>query len=128
MEVVFVLFIGWLHQFYFFLFIVLFIYFSKVFPLSGVTSTNPPNHLLLPHSTSFLPLLWGIKPPQGQVSSFPLILDKAVYCCICSRILGLVHVYSFVVGLLPGLSEGVRVDTIVFPVGLQREKLFQSFS
>jgi hypothetical protein len=45
---------------------------------------GPPEttHLLQPHPSS-IPLHWGIKLPQEQGPSLPLISDKAILCYIC---------------------------------------------
>jgi hypothetical protein len=79
-----------------------FVYISNDTPLLSYPSTKPlshihplpltfasmrvlPSHLLThplpPHCTS-MPLHWGIKPPQDQGSSLPLLSDKAILCYI----------------------------------------------
>ena len=67
----------------------------------------PPNHPLLPHRPSLnIPLHWSIEPPRDQGASLPLIPDKAILCYICSWSHGRPHVYSLVVGLVPGSFGG----------------------
>jgi hypothetical protein len=88
--------------------VILFIYILYVIPLPGIPSAIPPKrplppasmrvlpylptHPLLPHCPS-IPLLRGIKPPQGQGLPLSLMPDKAVLCYICSWNPGPLHVY-----------------------------------
>ena len=53
-------------------------------PLCLSEGAPPPTHPLLPHYPSIL-LQWGIKPPQDQGPSFPLMLRKAILCYIRIR-------------------------------------------
>jgi hypothetical protein len=87
--------------------VISFICISSVVPLSSFLSTTSssyppllclyegapaPTHPFQLHLSS-IPLCWGIKPPQDQRPSLPLMPDKATLCYICSWSHGSVHVY-----------------------------------
>ena len=56
---------------------------------------HPPTHFCLTSLSS--PLHWGIKPPQDQGPSVPLMPDKAILCYICNWSHGPLHVYLWLV-------------------------------
>ena len=87
----------------------------------------PPTYLLLTYCPC-ISLYWGIKPPQDQASSFPLIPDKAVLCYICSWSCGSLCVL-FGGWFSPWeLWEVWLVDTIALPMGCETPSHSQSFS
>jgi hypothetical protein len=89
-----------------FLYWSLYLFTFQMFPHPGSPSTILPippfgssmRLFLPPHPPPFLPLLcsvplhWGIKPPQDQGPSLPLMPDKAILCYICCWIHGSLHV------------------------------------
>ena len=66
---------------------------------------HPPTHPLL-HCPSIL-LRWGIKPPQDQGHLLPLMLNKAIFCYICSWSHEYLHEYTLISGLVPGSFGGL---------------------
>ena len=66
---------------------------------------HPPTHPLL-HCPSIL-LRWGIKPPQDQGPLLPLMLNKAIFCYICSWSNEYLHEYTLISGLVPGSFGGL---------------------
>ena len=94
------------------LFDIFFIYISNVIPFPGFPSKNPlsppsspcsPTHpLLLPGPG--IPLHWGLEPSQDQGPLLPLMTDRVILCYICSWSHEFLHMYSLVVGLVPGSS------------------------
>ena len=61
-----------------------------------------------------IPLHWGIKPSQDQGPLLPLMIDKAILCCICGCSCGSLHVYSLVGGLVPGSSGSTGWFILLF--------------
>ena len=86
-----------------FLLISLFVYISNVISLSGFLSARPHPippltssksmllYTLIPHCPS-IRLHWGIKPPQDQRPSLPLMPDETILCYICSGAMESLHV------------------------------------
>ena len=112
-------FLSFFLSFFTFLLIIPLVYISNDILLAGYPCTRPPSHNLplllslclyegvlppihplLPH-TSSIPLHWGIKPPQDQGPSFPLMSDKAILCYLCIWGHGSLPVHSLVGGLVP---------------------------
>jgi hypothetical protein len=73
----------------------------------------PPTHPLPPHCPS-IPLHWGIKPSQDQLSCLSLMPDKAILCQICG------WSYVFFGWWFSGSSGGLwLVDIVFLSIGLQ---------
>ena len=69
------------------------LYKSFVLPFTSMRVFPYPPPPLLPCCSS-ITLYWGIKPPQDQKPSLPLMSDKAILCYICSWSHGFLHMYS----------------------------------
>ena len=65
----------------------------------------PHTHPLLLQRPSVL-LHWGIEPSQDQRALFQVMPDKAILCYICNWSHKLLHVYTWVDGLVPGRFWG----------------------
>ena len=120
-----------------FLLIILFIYISNDIPLPGTPNPMPPTlclyedalpptHPLLTHH-SYMPLCWGIKPPQDQGPLIQLMPDKVVLCYICIWIHESLHVYSLVSGLVSGSLRQSGQLILFFLQGCNPLQLLQSF-
>jgi hypothetical protein len=91
-------------------------------PLTG----SPTHPLLLP--CPGIPLHWGIKPSQDQGPLLSLMSIRAIFCYICSRSHGFLHVYSLVDGLVPGSSGGTGWYILLFVLrGCKLLQLLRSF-
>ena len=114
--------------FIFFFLDIFFIYISNVIPFPSFPSENPLSPFPSPYSPTHplplpgpgIPLHRGIELSQDQGSLLPLMIDKAIFCYICSRSHGSLHVYSWAGSLVPGSSKGYwLVHIVVPPMGLQ---------
>ena len=70
----------------------------------------------LASSCPAIPIHWGIKHPQAWGPLLPLMSNKAILCHICGQRHGLLHVYSLVVGPVPGSSVGSGLLTLLLPL------------
>ena len=101
---------------------IFFIYISNVIPLPHFPYKKPLSHAPSPCSPTHplllpgpgIPLHWGIEPSQDQGPLFPLMSNKALFCCLCSWSHGSLHVYTLVGGLVPGSSGGTGWFTLLF--------------
>lgn len=84
---------------------------------------HPPTH------TSLLqyPLCWGIKFPQDQEPTLPLMPDKSIFCYICSWRHGPIHKYFLVGSLDPGSSGWSGQWILFFLWGCSPLQLLQTF-
>jgi hypothetical protein len=70
-------------------------------------------------------LHWGIEPSWDQGWLLSLMLNKAIFCYICSWSHGSLYVYSLVVGLDPGSSGWLIL--LFFLWGCEPFQLLQFF-
>ena len=118
---------------FFFLLDIFFIYISNVIPFPGFPSENPlspPVSSAHQHTLLFLvlgiPFHWGTEPSQEQGPLLPLVTDKTILCYKWGLEF---HVYSLVVGLVPGSSGGTGWFILLFLLwGCKPLQLLGTFS